>query len=159
MLDTIKMEAKLPEEKLCKLKEVSQWVERTDARKQEILSLVGSLQHATKVVRYGRAFVSRMHATAAKLKKLHHRTRLNLEFRSDLCWWQIFLAEWNGLSLLRWDDQDRTPDHFIQTDVSGAWGCGSFWKGHWFQWAWPPEWASTNIMVKELVPIVFSCAV
>jgi len=45
------MEAKLPEEKLCELKEeVSQWVECTDARKQEILSLVGSLQHATKVV-------------------------------------------------------------------------------------------------------------
>ena len=93
------------------------------------------------------------------MKKQHHHIRLNLEFHSDLCWRQIFLAEWNGLSLFRWDDQDWIPDHFIQIEVSGAWGCGSFGKGHWFQWAWPPEWANTNIMVKELVQIVFSCAV
>ena len=67
ILDTTRMEARLPEEKLSRLKEkVSQWVDCTDARKQEILSHVGSLQHATKVVRYGKAFVSWMYATAAK---------------------------------------------------------------------------------------------
>ena len=83
MLDTIAMEARLPEEKLHKLRnEVAEWVDRTDAKKREILSLVGSLQHATKVVRCGRAFVSRMYATAAKLRELHFHTRLNMEFRS-----------------------------------------------------------------------------
>jgi len=46
------MEARLPEEKLKKLKEeVSQWISHMDDRKQEIFSLVGSLQHATKVIR------------------------------------------------------------------------------------------------------------
>ena len=159
-LDTIRMEARLPEAKLSKLKEeVSQWIYRTDAKKQEILSLVGSLQHATKVVRCRRAFVSRMYTTAAKLKKLHYHGRLNLEFRSDLCWWHTFLTQWNGLSLLHWDDQDWTPNYIIQTDASGTWGCGSFWMGNWFQWAWPPQWTDINIMVKELVPIVLSCAV
>ena len=40
MLNTITMEARLPEEKLRKLRvEVSQWVHRTNARKREILSL------------------------------------------------------------------------------------------------------------------------
>ena len=33
-----------------------------------------------------------------------------------------------------------------------------FWNGQWFQWCWPPEWAQHHIMVKELVPIVLSCA-
>jgi len=160
MLDTMAMEARLPEEKLHKLRnEVAEWVDRTDAKKREILSLVGSLQHATKVVRCGRAFVSRMYATAAKLRELHFHTRLNMEFRSDLCWWHTFLTDWNGLSLLRWDDRGWTPDHQIQTDASGAWGCGSFWEGQWFQWAWPPQWTHLNIMVKELTPIVLSCAV
>ena len=80
VLDTTRMEARLPDEKLTRLKEeVSLWINRTDAKKREILSLVGSLQHATKVVRYGRAFVSRMYATAAKLRKLHFHTRLNVE--------------------------------------------------------------------------------
>ena len=87
-LDIIKLEARLPKDKLCKLKEqVSQWVGWKDAKKREILSLVGSLQHATKVVHFGRAFVSRMYATAAKLREMHFHTRLIAEFHSDLYWW------------------------------------------------------------------------
>ena len=160
VLDTIRMEARLPEDKLKKLREeVSKWLDCNHARKHEILSLVGSLQHATKVVRCGRAFVSRMYATAAKVKEMHFHTRLNLEFRLDFCWWHTFLTDWNGLSLLRWDDSSWTPNHVIQTDALGAYGCGSFWEGQWLQWCWPPEWAQDNIMVKELVPIVLSCAV
>ena len=73
VLDTTSMEARLPEDKLTRLKnEVSQWINHTDARKREILSLVGSLQHATKLVRHRRAFVSRMYATAAKLREWTH---------------------------------------------------------------------------------------
>ena len=160
VLDTTSMEARLPEDKLTRLKnEVSQWINHTDARKREILSLVGSLKHATKVVRHGRAFVSRMYATAAKLRELHFHTRLNVEFRSDLCWWHTFLTDWNGLSLLRWDDSEWIPNYSIQTDASGVWGCASYWNGKWFQWAWPPEWTHLNIMVKELAPIVLSFAV
>jgi len=60
-------------------------VDRTDAKKVEILSLVGSLQHATKEVKCGKAFVMRIYATAAKLRELHFHTRLNMEFCSDLC--------------------------------------------------------------------------
>ena len=92
-------------------------------------------------------------------KKKHFHTRLNVEFRSDLCWWHTFLADWNGLSLLRWDDSNWTPNHFIQTDASGAWSCGVFWLGQWLQWCWPAEWVIHNIMVKELVPIVLSLAI
>ena len=136
VLDTARMEARLPEDKLTGLKnEVSQWINRTDARKREILSLVGSLQHATKVVRYGRAFVSRMYAAAAKLRELHFNTRLNAEFCSNLCWWYTFLTDWNGLSLFCWDDSEWTPNYSIQTDASGVWGCASYLNGQWFQWA------------------------
>ena len=46
------MEARLPEDKLGRLKEeIDRWITRRKAKKQEILSIVGSLQHATKVVR------------------------------------------------------------------------------------------------------------
>ena len=36
--------------------------------------LVGLLQHATKVVRPGRTFISRMYNTAARIKELHYYT-------------------------------------------------------------------------------------
>jgi len=93
-----------------------------------------------------------MYVTETKLRELHFYTRLNVEFRSDLCWWHTFLTDWNGLSLLYRDKKNWTPDHQIQTDGSGVWGCGSFWEGQWFQWTWPPQWAHLNIMVKELTP-------
>ena len=80
---------------------VHEWLLKKSATKREILSLVGLLQHATKVVRPGRSFLSRMYSTAARVPELHYYTRLNKEFRSDLAWWHLFLEDWNGTSFLQ----------------------------------------------------------
>ena len=71
LLDTVRMEIRLPEDKLVRIKDtLSTWLEKKKATKREILSLVGLLQHATKAVRCGRTFVGRMYAAAAtKVKK------------------------------------------------------------------------------------------
>jgi len=160
VLDTAKSEIRLPEEKLLRIRqELFTWLGKKRATKRQILSLVGLLQHATKVVRPGRTFVSRMYATAARVKELDFYTRLNKEFRSDLAWWHTFLASWNGLSLLRSTSQPSPADFLIQTDASGSWGCGAFFQGLWFQWQWPAELMDISIMAKELVPILFSCAI
>ena len=71
---------------------------------------------------------------------MHYFTKLIVQFRSDLCWWHTFLTEWNGISLLRWDDDDWTPEYHVQTDASESWGCDAFWDGRWLQWRWAPEW-------------------
>ena len=85
-LDTQNMEARPPPTKLQNIRnEIKAWLKKRDANKRAILSLVGLLQHTTKVVKPGRTFVSRMYATAARVKKLSHRTRLNTAFKSDLC--------------------------------------------------------------------------
>ena len=90
ILDTTRMEARLPEDKLKRTQSIIQeWLGKKNAKKREILSLVGVLQHAAKVVRPGRTFVSRMYITAAKVSELDHFTCLNKEFRSDLYWWHI----------------------------------------------------------------------
>ena len=117
-LDTMKMEARLPEGKL--KDKVAQWVTYKKVTKRAILSLVGSLQHATKVVHCGRAFLSRMYAAAAKLREMHYFIRLDVQFRSDLWWWHTFLTEWNGISLLRWNDDNWSPEYHVQTDASGS---------------------------------------
>ena len=100
------------------------------AIKREILSIIGVLQHATKIVQPGRTFLSRMYVTAAKLRELHFYIRLNKEFRTDLCWWDIFLESWSGLSLLQCTSIQKiaTPDFSIQTDTSGSWWCGPFFR-------------------------------
>ena len=160
ILDTSTWEIRLPPEKLDRIRlEVSNWLGKKRATKRQILSLVGLLQHATKVVKPGRSFVSRMYATAARVKELDFYTKLNKEFRSDLTWWHTFLVSWNGLSILRSTPRSLPADSIIQTDASGAWRCGAFYNGLWLQWQWPSTWISVSIMAKELVPILLSCAV
>ena len=159
-MDTVQMEIRLPDDKLAHIRQcIDQWLPKKNATKRDILSLVGLLQHATKVVRCGRTFVSRMYSTAAKISKLDFYTRLNKEFCSDLWWWHTFLASWNGLSLLRSTSLHSNPHHHIQTDAFGSWGCGAYFQGQWFQLKWDSQWQPCTIIAKELVPIVLSTAV
>ena len=159
-LDTSRMEARLPEEKLQRVRvAVHEWIHKKSATKREILSLVGSLQHATKVVRAGRSFLSRMYSAAAKVPELNYYTRLNKDFRSDLAWWHTFLADWNGVSFFQVVEALPPPSLTIQTDASGGWGCGGYFEGNWIQWQWPHDWMPIPIMAKELVPIILCCAV
>ena len=158
-LDTANMEIRLPQDKLLRIKaSLTKWIGKKTATKRQILSLVGLLQHATKVIRCGRTFVARMYATAAKVKQLHFFTRLNKEFQSDVAWWHTFIHCWNGLSILH---NFQAPSHTvtIQTDASGSWGCGAFMSGQWIQWNWSTKWLSQGIMAKELVPILLSCII
>jgi len=124
----------------------------------QILILIRLLQHATKVVKCS-TFTSRMYATAAKLRKQHHYTRLNQPLRSDLAWWYTFLQHWNGLSILRDTSVNFTPPIFIQIDVSRLWGCGAVYNHFWLQLRWTEKWAHEDIMAKELVPVVLMTAV
>ena len=113
ILDTNCMEIRLPPDKLARIQELLEtWLPRKKANKRQILLLVGTLQHATKVVRPGRSFVSRMYSTAAKLREMYYITRLNKAFRSDLFWWHTFLQSWNGLSILRHPSLLSHPDFF-----------------------------------------------
>ena len=132
------------------------WLDKRKATKCQILSLVGLLQHAAKVVRAGRIFVRRMYSVAAQVKELDHFTRLNKGFRSDLYWWHTFVGDWNGRGFLQAAQGEQKPTIIIQTDASGAWSCGAFHNGKWFQWQWPAQWLPIAIMAKELVPLVFS---
>ena len=156
MLDTQLMQVRLPDDKLHRIKkQVASWLSRRKATKRDILSLVGLLQHVTKVVTPGRTFVSRMHGAAARLKKLSHVTRLTKDFHSNLRWWHLFVTCWNERSMF----DCSLPHHRIFSDVSRRWGCGAVFGTQWIKLAWSREWTYKDIMAKELVPIVLSCVV
>ena len=160
LIDTVKMEIRLPADKLARLQLlINQWGAKTVCIKRDLLSLLGHLQHACKVVPAGRSFLRRMINTSTYVKELYHHIRLNREFRSDLRWWSLFLADWNGTRIMSSRSKLR-PDFTLTSDASGSWGCGAFTSLHeWFQFTWPPSWAGIHITVKELLPIVMACAV
>ena len=95
-LDSATMELCLPADKLHNLQSlIKSWQGRKSCTKRELLSLIGHLQHAGKVVKPGRTFVRCMIDLATTAKELHHHIRLNLSFRSNLLWWATFLQKWN----------------------------------------------------------------
>jgi len=96
------MEIRLPEGKLVCTKElVASWRGRKSCRVRELKSLVGSLQHAYKVVLPGRTFMRRMQELLSRAKMGSDYLHLNKDFRTDVEWWHAFLSSWNGVSMLR----------------------------------------------------------
>ena len=158
-LDTVALELHLPLSKLEQLKStLSVWRGRKACTKRELLSLIGLLSHACKVVRAGRTFLRRLIDLSMLTKRLDHHLRLNLSARADIEWWWYFVSPWNGTSMLMAQQKDN-PSIICTTDASGSWGCGA-WSGQdWFQFQWFEPISSYNIMVKELLPIVLAAAV
>ena len=100
-IDSVKLELRLPTEKLRRVKQaVKEWFGRKAARRKELESLLGLLQHAAKVVAPGRRFVRRIIQALTGVKHRDHYVRLGAEIRSDLLWWHRFLDKWNGVGIL-----------------------------------------------------------
>ena len=123
-VDTESLLLRLPSDKLNKLRsELSHCILHRSITKQELQSLVGLLQFATKVIRPGRPFLRRLYAMQDIGSHPDHHIRLNTAARADILWWHMFTSEWNGVSML-WDLHRLTPNVHLFSDASGSWGCG-----------------------------------
>ena len=160
LIDTSVMEIRLPQEKLQRVKSMLQsWKRRRSCTKRELLSMIGTLQHASTVVKPGRTFLRRMIDLSKRNVHLDSHLRLNTDFRADLQWWATFIESWNGVSILT--SLCRRPiDAKLVSDASGSWGCGAYFGSRWFSLLWSqcPVWTDMHISVKELLPIVIACA-
>ena len=100
LLDSSLMEARLPDDKLTRLRSlVSAWQSKTSCRLHDLQSLIGSLHFACKVVAPGRPFLRRMISLTRGSSNPRSFIRLNKEFHKDLDMWAHFLASWNGVNL------------------------------------------------------------
>ena len=160
VLDTEKGEIRLPEEKMKELTTlIKEWLNRKHCKKRALLSLIGKLAHACKVVQVGRIFLRRMIEVATKTTQFDHWIHLNSEFRADLHWWDSFMSIWNGKSMFEVHNPKWQPQVTFSSDASGSWGCGAVWQHKWIQFQWNKEWAAYHIAIKELLPITIACAV
>jgi len=72
-INTVKMEIRLCDAKLSRIcHTVSNWITKRKAKEKEMLSLVGLLQHATKVVPCGKTFVRRIRTVNCGTNKKDH---------------------------------------------------------------------------------------
>ena len=99
VLDSNKMEACLPVDKLTRLQAaLGQWANRKSATLQELQSLIGTLQFACKVISPGHPFLQCIIHLTKGIKFPHWHIRFNSGFRKEISMWQHFLQNWNGVS-------------------------------------------------------------
>jgi len=91
LLDSAALEARLTADKLQKIKSsLRRWLYRYHCTKQELISLIGTLSFAAKVVPTGRIFLRRMIDLSASAVHLQDTVTLNEGFRLDIHWWTAF---------------------------------------------------------------------
>ncbi|XP_021350843.1 uncharacterized protein LOC110448746 [Mizuhopecten yessoensis] len=161
-LDTIKLQASLPPEKISRIIEVlTEFATRKTATKRELLSLLGHLNYALRIIIPGRSFVSYLLTLAHSVKELHFHVSMNRDCVSEIFMWRSFLQTWNGISFFHDDNLTDSADSELFTDASGTHGYGGYFQGKWFAEPWPntmPKLCDKDMSIAymELFPIVVS---
>ena len=98
-LDSVGMKASLPLDKLLSVRSIAaSHSSAVTISKRQLLSLLGHLSFAIRVIPQGRSFISRLLETASSVSHLHDRVSLDAGCRSDLRFWSHLLDHWNGVS-------------------------------------------------------------
>lgn len=157
-LDSVKMEARLPRDKIVRIQQIIEsFSMRNSCTKKELLSLLGHLNFACRVILPGRSFMSHLIKLSTTVKRLHHHVHLK-SCRPDLVMWSRFLQGWNGVSFFINDDITNAADINLFTDATLT-SFGGIYVNHWFQGDFPSELSKEQISMAfyELYPIVMAC--
>ena len=128
-VDTQGMTLEVSTDRLQELDKLLQlWVQKVEASKRELQSLIGTLQFVAACVKPGRIFMSRI-LNLLRVSPEQGSTVMDEDLRQDIRWWQKFLRTYNGVSIipeLGWSE----PDEFISCDAclqgAGGWFCGRY---------------------------------
>ena len=153
-VDTVCMQARLPQDKLDRAKEMLQYFHsKRRITLKELQSLLGFLNFACRVIAPGRPFLRRLINLTIGVKEQHHHISLNAQAKADIKAWLIFLSSFNGISLFLEPNLSDSDHLKLYSDASGAIGCAAVFGSLWFAEKWPPAWEGHHITIKELFPI------
>ena len=100
-IDTVQQTSRLPLEKPEALKaRIGSLLEKSKMTLRELQRIVGHLNFACRVVAPGRAFIRRISAAMAGLKRPLYRTRVTRSVKEDLKVWMQFLTGFHGIFFL-----------------------------------------------------------
>lgn len=153
-VDSIRMEARLPHEKLDKARDsVRRILGKSKITMKELRSAIGFLAFVCKVVMPGRTFLRRLWDLTKGNAKPHHHIRLSKGAQLDLRAWAQFLQHHNGVTLLgdiRWVTSEKLS---FLTDAAGNGGYSAVFQNKWICGEWPIAWENFHITLLELYPI------
>ena len=122
-IDAVQRIARLPADKFAALlRLIHAWHDKTSCTKRDLLSLIGHLSFAAKVVKPGRLFLRRLIDVSSSVSQLHHRIHLSAETKEDIVWWSTFLPTWNGVSYLQDPPISSDDIHHFKCVCCWDWG-------------------------------------
>ena len=158
LIDTVTMTAHIPEEKMLEIQNLlSIWAHKTTTSKRQIQSIIGKLQFASRCVRPGRIFISRMLATLRQFPKDKTTIKVPIEFKKDINWWARFFPLYNGISIiprLQWS----SPDAIVATDACLS-GCGGICGLQYFHCVFPDFVVELQLHINalEILTVAVAC--
>ena len=160
ILDTVNMQARLPEDKISRITEFIQSIlQKKSCTRKELEQLLGHLNFASRVILPGRAFVTYLYKLMSSVKESYHFVHLNKECKADLQMWAEFLKNWNGINLFYDNNITTASSISLYTDASSTLGFGGIYKNKWFSDKWPKDLPdikdyTASMAFLELYPIV-----
>lgn len=113
------MKASLPYDKLQRIRDITKsYCAQHIITKQQLLSLLGHLNFAMRVIPQGRSFISRLLDAASAVKNLHDHVPLDEGCRSDLRFWSLLLDQWNGVTFFYNDIVHSSDSMRLFTDAA-----------------------------------------
>ena len=132
-LDSVRMEARLPEEKLQKCRNLlTDFLARRSVLLRELQSLIGFLNFTCFVAVPGRAFLRCLIDLTKGVRQPYHHIQLSQDAQLDLALWLQFLSQFNGRSFFLDDVWETSHTLQLYTDSAGSIGFWAVFGKHWF---------------------------
>ncbi|XP_067451991.1 uncharacterized protein [Thunnus thynnus] len=158
-LDSLTFQATLPTEKLhCISLYISNYLLASRCTKRQLLSLLGHLNFAIRIIPQGRSFLSHLLSISATIPSLHNFVTLDTACKMELRVWRDFLSSLNSVSFFYDDHLTQPEDIQLYTDAAPSIGFDGYYGGRWFASEWPPEMSSLSpsSALYELYPIIIA---
>ena len=152
-LDAVKMEARLDKNRLSELKSlIKEWSGKSSATKLQLQSLIGKFSFASRCVQQSRLYLRRLIDLIPRARRQSDHIHIGLQAKKDIEWWNSFISDWNGVSLLPAGEWHMVG---VRSDASG-WGCGAIYGTKWIQKCWSAEERKLPMPVLEMMAVVFA---
>ena len=156
IVDSQKMTLEVSEKRLQEISvEINDWIAKQAATRKQLESIIGKLSFISNCVRAGRVFISRLlNQLSGFPQRGHHQ--LNSQMKKDFIWWQKFLSQYNGVSIL-WLTDTLGVDILMATDACLT-AAGATCDGEYMHALFPPSIKQQfkNIAHLELIAILVS---
>ncbi len=154
-IDTIQQTLSITQARLNDIvNELKTWQGLVVCTKRQLLSIIGKLSFASKVVRSGRTFLRRLIDLSKTVKHLHYKIKLNKAAQADFSWWLACIDSHNGVNIFpkEWDESKAM---LVFTDASDL-AAGVVVNGQWSIYPFQGQgqvWLNDPIHVREMLAV------